>query len=178
MNLQIEEILKQVKNAKCHNESAATLWLVACMSGLDASIIPIEEVDIQRLSRQGIVVREKRGIVITLNFGDSDISDEWIEEYRNQWKGLFTGSMGSKESIRSKVERWLNNNPKYSLDDILKAAKYWIESKRREVDNPQLIGQADYFIYKKQGKDEISRLSSVIDEIDNNPLSTWKDEVI
>ena len=88
--------------------------------------------------------------------------DEFIEEYRNIWKGLKLGSMGSPSACRDKMLRWMKENPSYSKEDILKAARIYIKS----LDNYQYLQQADYFIYKKDGKEESSRLSAFIDEVE------------
>ena len=58
----------------------------------------------------------------------------------------------------------MSENPNYSKDDILKAARIYIKS----LDNYQYLQQADYFIFKKDGKDENSRLSAFIDEHEPN----------
>lgn len=91
--------------------------------------------------------------------------DEFIEEYRNLWKGLKPGSMGSPSACREKMERWMKENPNYSKEDILKAAKIYINS----LNNYQYLQAAHYFIYKKDGKEEDSRLSAFIEEkeVDN-----------
>ena len=90
--------------------------------------------------------------------------DEFIEEYRNLWKGLKVGSLGSYKTCYDKMKRWMSENPNYSKDDILKAARIYIKS----LDNYQYLQQADYFIFKKDGKDENSRLSAFIDEHEPN----------
>ena len=91
--------------------------------------------------------------------------DEFIEEYRNLWKGLKVGSMGSPMACKEKMERWMKENPNYSKEDILKAAKIYINS----LNNYQYLQAAHYFIYKKDGKEEDSRLSAFIEEkeVDN-----------
>ena len=91
--------------------------------------------------------------------------DEFIEEYRNLWKGLKVGSLGSYKTCYDKMKRWMSENPNYSKEDILKAARIYIKS----LDNYQYLQQADYFIFKKDGKDENSRLSAFIEEkeVDN-----------
>lgn len=90
--------------------------------------------------------------------------DEFIEEYRNLWKGLKVGSLGSYRTCYDKMKRWMSENPNYSKEDILKAARIYIKS----LDNYQYLQQADYFIFKKDGKDENSRLSAFIDEHEPN----------
>ena len=90
--------------------------------------------------------------------------DEFIEEYRKLWKGLKVGSLGSYKTCYDKMKRWMSENPNYSKEDILKAARIYIKS----LDNYQYLQQADYFIFIKDGKDENSRLSAFIDEQESN----------
>ena len=92
--------------------------------------------------------------------------DEFIEEYRNLWKGLKVGSLGSYRTCYDKMKRWMSENPNYSKEDILKAARIYINS----LGNYQYLQQADYFIFKKDGKDENSRLSAFIDEQESNNI--------
>ena len=91
--------------------------------------------------------------------------DEFIEDYRNLWKGLKVGSMGSPNACKEKMLRWMGENPNYTKEDILKAAKIYINS----LNNYQYLQAAHYFIYKKDGKEEDSRLSAFIEEkeVDN-----------
>ena len=96
--------------------------------------------------------------------------DEFIEDYRNLWKGLKVGSMGSPMACKEKMERWMKENPNYSKEDILKAARIYINS----LNNYQYLQAAHYFIYKRDGKEEDSRLSAFIEEkeIDNTDWTT------
>ena len=96
--------------------------------------------------------------------------DEFIEEYRNLWKGLKVGSMGSPNACKEKMLRWMRENPNYTKEDILKAAKIYINS----LNNYQYLQAAHYFIYKKDGKEEDSRLSAFIEEkeVDNTDWTT------
>ena len=96
--------------------------------------------------------------------------DEFIEEYRNLWKGLKVGSMGSPNACKEKMLRWMGENPNYTKEDILKAAKIYINS----LNNYQYLQAAHYFIYKKDGKEEDSRLSAFIEEkeVDNTDWTT------
>ena len=86
--------------------------------------------------------------------------DEFIEEYRNLWKGLKSGAIGSPNACKEKMLRWMGENPNYTKEDILKAAKIYINS----LNNYQYLQAAHYFIYKKDGKEEDSRLSAFIEE--------------
>ena len=96
--------------------------------------------------------------------------DEFIEEYRNLWKGLKVGSMGSPMACKEKMLRWMGENPNYTKEDILKAAKIYINS----LNNYQYLQAAHYFIYKKDGKEEDSRLSAFVEEkeVDNTDWTT------
>ena len=96
--------------------------------------------------------------------------DEFIEDYRNLWKGLKVGSMGSPNACKEKMLRWMGENPNYTKEDILKAAKIYINS----LNNYQYLQAAHYFIYKKDGKEEDSRLSAFIEEkeVDNTDWTT------
>ena len=95
--------------------------------------------------------------------------DGFIEEFRNKWKGLKPGSMGSLSTCKEKMKRWMQENPTYSPQQILTAAKIYINS----LDNHIYLQQADYFIYKKDGKEENSRLSAFVDEIDTTVTDNW-----
>jgi|688.fasta_scaffold65876_3 hypothetical protein len=92
--------------------------------------------------------------------------DQFVNDFRQKWKGLKPGSMGSEQACKDKLIRWMELNPKYSKEQILNAVDIYLKS----LNNYTYLQQADYFIYKKEGKDEHSRLSAFIDEelIDND----------
>jgi hypothetical protein len=86
--------------------------------------------------------------------------DNFINDFRNKFKGLKPGSMGSLAACKDKMHRWMTENPYYTPEQILKATDIYIDS----LESYKYLQQADYFIYKKDGKDEMSRLSAFIDE--------------
>jgi len=160
-------------------------------------IIENSELSYQTLESKGfikingieIILREKSKLLLDFLSIDSNYSnykdkkiikksnrvinegfDEFIEEYRNLWKGLKVGSMGSTMACKEKMERWIKENPNYSKEDILKAAKIYTNS----LNNYQYLQAAHYFIYKKDGKEEDSRLSAFIEEkeVDNTDWTT------
>lgn len=98
--------------------------------------------------------------------------DERVDEFRNKWQGLKPGSMGSKKACKEKLNRWMKENPEYSFEDILKAADLYLAT---EGANLRFLQRADYFIFKQDTyKDEMSRLSAFIDELDgNNNVQDW-----
>jgi hypothetical protein len=125
-----------------------------------------------------IIFREKGNIIIELTTiegirsikekkiikrSDRAINQEledFVEEYRNLWKGLKPGSMGSLNGCKEKLIRWMKENPNYSKENILNAAKIYLNT----LENYKFLQQADYFIYKKDVYGESSRLSAFIDE--------------
>lgn len=95
--------------------------------------------------------------------------DDFVKEFRSLWKGLKPGSMGSQNACRDKMIRWMETNPDYNQEDILKASKVYL----RSLDNYRYLQNAEYFIYKKdENKVESSRLSAFIDENDS-PQDEW-----
>lgn len=100
--------------------------------------------------------------------------DEFIKEFRLLWKGKKPGSMGSESACRDKMFKWISENPSYSKDDILKAAKIYLD----DLNNLTYLQRADYFIYKTEHGVTDSRLSAFIDEIDSKPVSDWTSQIL
>lgn len=124
----------------------------------------IELISIEKLSS----VKDKKQIKKSDRLLENEVNT-FIEEFRNKWKGLKPGSMGSLSACKDKMKRWMFENPNYSKDQILKAAEIYIHS----LNNYDYLQQADYFIYKKDAHGESSRLSAFIDEIDNIHTEDW-----
>lgn len=124
----------------------------------------IELISIEKLSS----VKDKKQIKKSDRLLENEVNT-FIEEFRNKWKGLKPGSMGSLSACKDKMKRWMFENPNYSKDQILKAAEIYIHS----LNNYNYLQQADYFIYKKDAHGESSRLSAFIDEIDNVHTEDW-----
>lgn len=140
-----------------------------------------------KLAEHEIIIREKGNLLIEflliekinsvkskkeIRKSERVVNNElnnFIEEFRNKWKGLKPGSMGSLSTCKEKMKRWMQENPTYSPQQILIAAKIYINS----LDNYTYLQQADYFIYKKDGKEESSRLSAFVDEIDTTITDNW-----
>lgn len=115
-------------------------------------LISIEKLSSTKNNKQ--IVKSDRLINVEL--------DSFINDFRNKFKGLKPGSMGSEASCKMKMYRWMKENPSYTPEQILKAADIYIKS----LNNYQYLQRADYFIYKKDGKEESSGLAAYIDEIE------------
>lgn len=154
--------------------------------------IKIETVENEK--RVKYILREKSKLLLEASFNDYDkvsitkvrnVSDKHIErlvsdrvmEYRLLFKPLKRGAMGSPEGCKAKLKRWLKNNPNYNFDDIIKAAKLYIQELNGDY---RYLQQADYFIYKKVGRDEVSRLSTFVEELDNALIvdAGWTSQII
>lgn len=97
--------------------------------------------------------------------------EERLPEFRDKWKGLKPGSMGSLHSCRDKLTRWMKENPNYKFDEILKAADMYIASLNGDY---RFLQRADYFVYKQENnREESSRLSAFIDEIGEFKPEDW-----
>lgn len=88
--------------------------------------------------------------------------NEHLTEFREKWSGLKPGAMGSPKSCSAKLLRWMQENPEYSMQDILEAADKYIASLNGDY---RFLQRADYFIFKQENhREESSRLSAFIDE--------------
>lgn len=104
------------------------------------------------------------------NFSDK------VKQFRLKFNGLRTGSMGTLGSVKSKLKRWMEDNPKVTFNQILEAVDLYIDSLNG---NYNYLQRADYFIYKQNNKkEEDSRLSIFIDELNKEPEnSDWTTEI-
>jgi hypothetical protein len=90
---------------------------------------------------------------------------EWIDEYRNLFKGLKAGVMGDKNACITKMVRFYQEYPDFKDKNIiLSATKKYIQNEAHQ--NYKYLQRADYFIFKLNGKEETSRLSSFCDEVE------------
>ncbi len=118
------------------------------------------------------IIRESKKTKILDNKTLNNVVDSYIKDYRNKWKNLKAGSMGSPKACKEKLIRWLKENPEYDMDQVMKAADLYIKTEGRNK-NYAYLQRADYFIFKKDGKDEVSRLSAFIEEIDIEQEEDW-----
>jgi len=171
----ISQIKKLLSKSLIKDKDAAILLIYAIENNINPACVLITEQDIQQLSKDKVIIIDSKGNP-KVNYSELtkeqeiknkeiyDYVNNNIDKYRSIWKGLFTGSMGTPSACTDKITAWLIHNSQYNFEDVLTAAEYWVENKAQELDNPNLIGQADYFIYKKVDGVQTSRLSSIIEE--------------
>ena len=111
-----------------------------------SDIYPLGDKGFVKHSEGHIILREKGKLLLELTEIDSinllkDKSkikkssrainlelDDFIKEFRNLWKGLKPGSMGSEDSCRDKMFEWMSKNSLYSKEDIIKSAKLYLKT--------------------------------------------------
>lgn len=97
-----------------------------------------------------------------------------VDKIRSKFQGLKKGAMGDKNSLIEKLTRWRINNPSVTEKQILDAVDSYLDSQS----NLTYIQRADYFIYKKSGQTESSRLSIWVEEMGiPKENSDWASEV-
>lgn len=74
-----------------------------------------------------------------IGMGDSLITEKWFDKWRSMWPPKYKGD---RNVARAKLNRFVSEHDKVSLNDIIMATQYWI-------DNIKYHGRADYFFYKK-----------------------------
>ena len=85
--------------------------------------------------------------------------ENWIDDYRRLFKDARNapGIMGDRAGCIKKMKAFMKAYRKYTKDDIIKAAEYYIST----INNPMYLQQADYFISKNSN----SRLASFCEEL-------------
>lgn len=106
--------------------------------------------------------------------------EKWIDEFRNLFKGKKPGAIGDKNLCIIRMKEFVNSNPEFTKEHILKATKRYVED--RQEQNYMYLKRAHYFISKQETKDgkkvEISDLLTYCEElpmkqIDDLSDSTW-----
>ena len=154
---------------------------------IDHSAISLQSKQFVKITEDfEIILRERGKIFIDLISVDrpkqkvakmpyNELFKEFVQEYRLLWKGRKSGSMGSLQSCLEKMDRWMQENPTYTKEEILKAAKLYLDG----LENYRYLQRADFFIFKQdEMKVESSRLSAFIEEINDKPVEDWTSGII
>lgn len=138
--------------------------IILRQEGMDLINMLIVDTEIEITPTKRVIKKSNRVI-------NNDIESR-VLEFRSLWKGLKPGSMGSLKACKIKLSRWMKENPEYTFDDIIKAAKLYLNTEGRNV---RFLQRADYFIYKQENnREESSRLSAYIDDIgDDDSTEDW-----
>jgi len=94
-----------------------------------------------------------------------DVSN-WYQDYRKLFNGTKPGAMGDKKATLKKLQKFVKENPEYSVKDIFNITKKYIDSFQGDY---KYLQQADYFIYKEDvNKIVRSRLLTMLEENSSN----------
>lgn len=165
-----ETVHKQLFEYKCQKEDLDSLVKKMMLKKIEDGYV---------LRGNGKIVVEKTiGIQIKETSEDKQPSyleiDDLVAQIRERFRGLKPGSMGDEKALKSKLIRWRMENPDVSGEEIMDAVDLYLSSQ----DNLKYIQRADYFIYKRQGGSESSRLSIYIDEAKDRDEGDWTSNVI
>jgi sensor c-di-GMP phosphodiesterase-like protein len=99
--------------------------------------------------------------------------DNWINEYRQLFKGKKVGAMGDRNTCLVRMREFVKNNPHFSKEHILNATRRYIAEK--SGNNYIYLRHADYFIKKSVVEDgkklEVSDLERYCQET-YQPITT------
>jgi hypothetical protein len=102
-----------------------------------------------------------------------DIVDQRHQEYRDLFRGVAKGSMGSLQVVKNKLRRFLSSEDA-SFDELLEAAKIWVKEK-----GSPYAGHADNFLYLKKKDGEISRAKQMIKQLrSQDKIESWINDII
>lgn len=174
------------------NQKAATLFLLAIENNIDPKYVRISADDFEKLQYYGVIKVDYKDGERVYVLDDSTVETDSNHEFKNikeeikvRWKeyqdlfstvkrgrkvGIKTGAMSNEKEIVDKLTRWFKENPSYTFDDVLRATKYYIDSTYKKYGHYDFTRKANYFIFKKEGKDEISDLATFVEETANNDI--------
>jgi hypothetical protein len=170
------EMLITKKILDKYNISPNQLWLLhtAIKEKADRRFITSEE--FKELEKEGFIKYDTELSVISVRslgenvfkVEDTNVKD-WIQEYRNIFKGIKPGSMGDSIACLVKMDKFLKVYHEYNKETILEAAKLYIDS----LDDFRFIQRADYFISKADvDRVKESRLASFCEEVKEGNTSS------
>jgi hypothetical protein len=89
--------------------------------------------------------------------------DEFIETYRQKFKGKKVGAIGDKQALVEKMVRFLKNY-QYSYNHILNAIQLYINNEA--ANKYKYLTRAHYTVYKKTAREEVSILAAYCEELE------------
>lgn len=102
----------------------------------------------------------------------SDV-ENWIQDYRNLFRGRKPGAMGDLNACTVKMKRLLLQYPQYSKEQIMKAAETYVDSCGPTY---KFLQRADYVISKEDSaKISSSRLLTFLEDVEFEPVSSGSD---
>lgn len=94
----------------------------------------------------------------TLSSIASNGVEEWIDEYRKLFQGKKPGAMGDKNACITKMQEFIQANPRYSKDTILAATQKYINT----LNDYKYLMKADNFISVSKDNTKAGRRSELL----------------
>lgn len=166
INPKVIEILQQLDI----DTTEGILYLTATYYKLpiNEALEKVMEVSIRKVNLTKIVERdyEKNTVKwnVPLYLGEKLEEPKWFwvdEEYRKLFKDIRPDRAGTSVSCLRRMKDFFRENPEVRKEDIMEATKLYIQ----ELDNPEYLQGADYFIKKGVGVNATSRLTSYLERI-------------
>jgi hypothetical protein len=152
-------------------DSTLLYYLIVEFDLDDTNVQFLDDHFIQVLRDQGCLTRNKDGkLIISL---EDDVVEQRYQEYRDIFKGVSPGSMGTISTVKNKLRRLLNEED-IQFDDILRAAEHWVVQK-----GSPFAGHADNFLYLKKKDGEISRVKQMLEFLkEKDSRESWVTDII
>lgn len=168
-----KELTSALEKCNLGNPNTTMAFLLCNYFNIDVQFKHDIKDDLLELSKRNIISRDitKSPFGITLNiplFKEKihEVKQEFIDEYRELFKGIRIKSMGNRQDCIEKMKRFRETYPQYSEEDIIKATKYYISHT-----DPRFTRYANYFIFKRENGIELSDLLTILEE------GQWKNQV-
>ena len=177
----MEEYMSQedINRLKLSNKDAVNLYIFSILNGLDTSLIRIPKADKDILIKTKIIDRqlvdgdvkivinlENKSLSVAMNDVESDV-EKHINDYRKIFRNVRNDGIGNKSTVKKNLIKFLNENPEFNIQDVLEAAKLYINSMPQG--ELKYAKRADYFIYKvpAPGAPRDSTLEQVLNDLDH-----------
>lgn len=97
------------------------------------------------------------------------VTDAQVQEYRLLWP---VGYRGSNKAVKEKMERFISEN-ECTFEQILLATKKYLK-----VWSTPYHGKAQFFFYKMENGEEISRAEEYLDDINVPVIEDYRNRVV
>lgn len=75
--------------------------------------------------------------------------EDWIDEWRQGFKGKKVGAMGDRKRLIANMKRLLNEYPQYTKEDVFKARDAYFKFNMERWEHYNFVREAHYFVRKE-----------------------------
>lgn len=153
---------------------AALLYLLSVFFELKCEVLPAEVVRTVNLTK--IATRDYTdpehpvthwNIPLFMVQENLEQNWEWIADYRKLFSDVRPSAKGDLGTVVKKMKAYFAENPHVRKEDVMEAARNYIEEFRRSRSDSQYFQQADHFIRKNASRfgEAQSRLTNYLETI-------------